>query len=113
MSDPATPNGAMTKGERDSLLQVARLRTRVAKDQAVSYAAKLKADFEKQLDASYPWDSDETWSEMAKLMEKRKEGSTGSSCRSKSRAWHPRMGRAVFALVLARSRAASDQGAQG
>ena len=73
MSDPATPNGAMTKGERDSSLQVARLRTRVAKDQAVSYATKLKADFEKRLDASYPWDSDETWSEMAKLMEKRKE----------------------------------------
>ncbi len=60
----------MTKGDRDSLLQVARLRTRVAKDQAVAFAAKLKADFEKQLDAHYPWDTDEMWSAMAKLMEK-------------------------------------------
>ena len=40
-----------------SLLQVARLRARVAKDQVVAFAAKLKADFEKQLDAHYPWDS--------------------------------------------------------
>ena len=69
MSNPTPFNGAITKSERDSLLQVARLRTRVAKDQVVSFAAKLKADFEKQLDASYPWDSDETWSMMAKLME--------------------------------------------
>ena len=54
-------------------LQVARLRARVAKDQVVAYAAKLTADFEKQLDAHYPWDSDETWAEMARFMEKAKE----------------------------------------
>ena len=72
MSNPTPFNGAITKSERDSLLQVARLRTRVAKDQVVSFAAKLKADFEKQLDASYPWDSDETWSAMAKLTEQTK-----------------------------------------
>jgi hypothetical protein len=66
-------NGGITKGERDSLLQVARLRARVAKDQVVAFAAKLKADFEKQLDAHYPWDSDETWSAMAKLVETTKQ----------------------------------------
>ena len=43
-------NGAITKSERASLLQVARLRARVAKDQVVAFAAKLRADFEKQLD---------------------------------------------------------------
>ena len=68
----ASSNG-ITKSERDSLLQVARLRARVAKDQVVAYAAKLTADFEKQLDAHYPWDSDETWAEMARFMEKAKE----------------------------------------
>ncbi len=63
----------MTQSERSSLLQVARLRARVAKDQVVAFAAKLKADFEKQLDARYSWDSDKTWAEMAKFMEKAKE----------------------------------------
>ena len=62
----------ITKGERDSLLQVARLRARVAKDQVAASAAKLRADFERQLDAHYPWDSDETWREMAELMERTK-----------------------------------------
>ena len=66
-------DGAITKSERASLLQVARLRARVAKDQVVAFAAKLKADFEKQLDAHYPWDSDKTWTEMAKFMEKAKQ----------------------------------------
>jgi hypothetical protein len=66
-------NGVMTKSERHSLLQVARLRAHVAKDQVVAFAAKLKADFEKQLDAHYPWDRDETWTAMAKFMEKAKQ----------------------------------------
>ena len=66
-------NGAITKSERASLLQVARLRARVAKDQVAAFAAKLRADFEKQLDAHYPWDSDETWTALAKLMEKTKQ----------------------------------------
>ena len=66
-------NGGITRSERDSLLQVACLRARVAKDQVVAFAAKLKADFEKQLDTFYPWVSDETWAAMAKLMEKTKQ----------------------------------------
>ena len=45
----------------------------VAKDQVVAFAAKLKADFEKQLDAHYTWDTDEMWTAMAKLMEKTKQ----------------------------------------
>jgi hypothetical protein len=73
MRDSTAPNGAITKKERDSLLQVARLRTRVAKDKVISFAAKLKADFEQQLDAHYLWDTDETWTAMAKLMEKTKQ----------------------------------------
>ena len=32
-------NGGITRSERDSLLQVARLRARVAKDQVVAFAA--------------------------------------------------------------------------
>jgi hypothetical protein len=62
----------ITKSERDSLMQVARLRARIAKDQVIAYAAKLKADFESQLDAAYPWDSDETWKEIAYFMERAK-----------------------------------------
>jgi len=65
----AETNG-INRSERDSLLQVARLRARVAKDQVVAYAAKLKANFEQQLDAYYPWDTDEVWTEMAQLLEK-------------------------------------------
>ena len=64
------PNGAITRSERDNLLQIVRGRARLAKDQVVAYGAKLKADFEKQLDAHYPWDSDETWSALATAVEK-------------------------------------------
>jgi hypothetical protein len=66
-------SNGISRSERDSLLQVVRLRARVAKDQVVAFAAKLKADFEKQLDAHYPWDTDETWAAMAKFMEKAKQ----------------------------------------
>jgi len=59
----------MTKSERDSLLQIARQRARLAKIDTASYAAKLRADFEQQLDTCYPWDQDATWEAMAKLME--------------------------------------------
>ena len=62
----------MTKSDRDSLLQIARQRARVAKTDAASYAAKLRADFEHQLDTHYPWDQDATWEAMAKLMEETK-----------------------------------------
>ena len=69
-----TPSSSgITKSERDDLLQIVRGRARLAKDQVVAYGSKLKADFEKQLDAHYPWDSGETWTELARFMEKAKQ----------------------------------------
>jgi hypothetical protein len=51
----------MTKSDRDSLLQVCRLRARVAKADVVAVAARRKAEFEAQLAAIYHWDSNDTW----------------------------------------------------
>ena len=67
--DVAEAESIMTKSERDSLLQIVRQRARVAKTDSSAYAAKLRADFEHQLDTHYPWDQDATWEAMAKLME--------------------------------------------
>lgn len=62
-------NGKMTKAVRESLLQVVRLRARVAKSDATAYSAKLRADFEQQLDTKYSFDQDAIWQEMASLMQ--------------------------------------------
>jgi hypothetical protein len=59
----------MTKSERESLLQVVRLRAKVAKSDATAYSAKLRADFEQQLDTKYSFDQDAIWQEMASLMQ--------------------------------------------
>ena len=107
-----TPSSSgITKSERDDLLQIVRGRARLAKDQVVAYGSKLKADFEKQLDAHYPWDSDETWTELARFMEKAKQEAQEKGC-PQSRTRDPRMGGAVYQLVLEGSGTASDERAQ-
>jgi hypothetical protein len=45
------------------------LRVKVAKSDATAYSAKLRADFEQQLDTKYSFDQDATWREMATLTE--------------------------------------------
>ena len=67
MSDSS--DGKMTATERQSLLQVVRLRAKVAKSDATAYSAKLRADFEQQLDTKYSFDQDAVWKEIASLME--------------------------------------------
>jgi len=51
----------MTRREREDLLKVARMRTRVAKADAVARAATLKAEFEEQMAATYSFDNDAAW----------------------------------------------------
>src|SRR5262245_15220124 len=49
-NNEAEAKGIMTKPERDSLLQIVRQRARLAKIDTATYAARLRADFEQQLD---------------------------------------------------------------
>jgi hypothetical protein len=51
----------MTRTERQDLLQICRQRERVAKGEAVSMAARRKAEFEAQLAREYSWDESEIW----------------------------------------------------
>ena len=51
----------MNKIERETLLQVCRMRARVAKAEANAVAARRKAEFEAQLAAIYHFDNDEVW----------------------------------------------------
>src|SRR4051794_20621472 len=53
----------MTNSERNSLLQVLRMRARVAKADLASRSATLRADCEAQLAAIYHWDQDDVWRE--------------------------------------------------
>lgn len=51
----------MTKGEREELKRLARERARVAKADAASRSADLKAMFEQQVATIYEYDRDEVW----------------------------------------------------
>jgi hypothetical protein len=53
----------LTKTERESLLRVARMRERVAKSGLIEVGAQLLVDLDKQLEASYGFNSDEIWKE--------------------------------------------------
>jgi hypothetical protein len=54
-------SAALTRSERQDLLQVVRQRERVAKAGAAERAAQLRADFETQLDTRYNFDTNEVW----------------------------------------------------
>ncbi len=60
---------AMTKGERADILKVVRARERLAKTEVKEQSTALKASFEQQLDTTYSFDSDETWSQADKIVE--------------------------------------------
>jgi hypothetical protein len=51
----------MTKAERETLIQICRMRAKVAKADAASRSATLRADCEAQLAAIYHWDNDDVW----------------------------------------------------
>jgi len=51
----------MTKSDRDTLIQICRMRAKVAKADAASRSATLKADCEAQLAKIYHWDQDDVW----------------------------------------------------
>ena len=59
---------AMTKGERTDLLKVVRAQERLAKTEVREQATALKADFERQLDTTYSFNSDEVWSQADTIM---------------------------------------------
>jgi hypothetical protein len=48
------PNGKMTKGELENLLRAFRLNAKAAKTSVVNLGAKLKAEFDVQLNTTYP-----------------------------------------------------------
>jgi hypothetical protein len=62
--------GPMTKAERNSLAQLCRRRERLAKAGAISRAAILKSDFEKQIAAEYSYDDDAVWKQANERVEK-------------------------------------------
>jgi hypothetical protein len=51
----------MTKNERETLIQICRMRAKVAKADAASRSATLKADCKAQLAKIYHWDQDDVW----------------------------------------------------
>jgi hypothetical protein len=51
----------MTKSERETLIQVCRMRAKVGNADAASRSATLKADCEAQLARIYHWDQDDVW----------------------------------------------------
>jgi hypothetical protein len=57
----------MTKGEREELKRLARERARVAKHDAQSRTADLKAMFEMQLSEAYSFNSEEVWSSAVQI----------------------------------------------
>jgi hypothetical protein len=57
----------MTKADRNNLLQLCRMRARVAKADTVAVAARRLAEFAAQLAAIYHWDSDDTWREAHRI----------------------------------------------
>jgi hypothetical protein len=59
----------MTQTDRNSLLQLCRMRARVAKADTVAIAARRLAEFAAQLAAIYHWDSDDTWREIYRMAE--------------------------------------------
>ena len=60
----------MTRTERQDLLQICRRRERVAKADAISVAARQKADFEAQLARVYRFDEDAVWQAANKAAQK-------------------------------------------
>jgi hypothetical protein len=54
---------AISRSERGDLLQIARLRIKVAKAAAAQRSAELLAEFERHLAAEYSFDQDDTWRE--------------------------------------------------
>lgn len=62
-----TGTETMTRADRETLLNIARKRERLAKTEAKERAAQLAADFELQLDRRYHYDENEIWSEATRL----------------------------------------------
>jgi hypothetical protein len=56
-------NGKMTKSELENLLRAFRLNAKAAKTSILNLGAKLKAEFEVQLDTRYPASGDPVWEE--------------------------------------------------
>jgi hypothetical protein len=57
------PNGKMTKGDLEKLLTAFRLNVKAARTSIINLGAKLKAEFEVQLNTTYPPDGDPVWAE--------------------------------------------------
>lgn len=57
----------MTRGDRDTLVKIARQRERVAKSDARERAAVLIADLEKQMDRRYSYDENDVWENANKI----------------------------------------------
>jgi hypothetical protein len=66
----------MTRADRETLVKIARQRERLAKSEARERAAKLLADFEKQMDRRYSYDENEVWAEATRLAKDAVEAAT-------------------------------------
>lgn len=62
--------GRMSKGERDDLARVVRLREKVLKTAAAERSAWLLSDFEAQLAAEYAFDDDAVWARAKEAAQK-------------------------------------------
>lgn len=60
----------MTRSDRETLIKIARQRERIAKSDAKERAARLRADFEKQLDRRYSYDENEIWEKATDIAQK-------------------------------------------
>jgi hypothetical protein len=77
-------NQLMTKGDRESLLKVCRLRAKVAKADVVALAAQRKAQFEEQMATIYSYDNDAVWKQAhaaAKSAVEQAKGMIAERCR--------------------------------
>ena len=56
----------MTRGDRETLIKIAKQRARLAKEDAKARSAQLMAEFEMQLDRRYSFDENEVWEAASK-----------------------------------------------
>lgn len=59
----------MTRTDRETLIKIARQRERIAKSESKERAARLLADFERQLDRRYSYDENEIWEKAVEIAE--------------------------------------------
>lgn len=73
----------MTRGDRETLVKIARQRERLAKSQASERASHLVADFERQMDHEFSYDDNAVWkaaAEAAKVATDKAQAAVADEC---------------------------------